>query len=157
MSDRMRGWIRVACVMTLSVALVGLVSGCCTPDLPLPAGSTGETTTSVDATASTVATSGGTAGGAVTPAQTGAAAGAAAGGGSTTGQTVVVPEVRGRYYDDAAAIINAAGLQAVDISIHGPIDSDAGEPGIIYRQTPATGASVPAGTKVELRSWWESQ
>jgi hypothetical protein len=71
--------------------------------------------------------------------------------------SVVVPDVLGKYYDEAAAAITAAGLNPVDVSIHGPIDEDAGDIGTIYRQTPKAGESVPAGTKVELRSWWESQ
>jgi hypothetical protein len=72
-------------------------------------------------------------------------------------KTIVVPDVLGKYYVDAAQLITDAGLEPVDVSIHGPIDEDAGDIGTIYRQTPKAGESVPAGTKVELRSWWESQ
>lgn len=133
--------------------LIAFVAGCPPPLKDNP----GETTSSVDATASAVATSGS----AVTPVQPdAAAAGAAAGGssgGSTAGQMVVVPDVRGKNIGEATDLITDAGLQAVDVPIHGPIDADAGEPGIVYRETPAAGASVPAGTKIELRSWWESQ
>jgi hypothetical protein len=72
-------------------------------------------------------------------------------------ESVTVPDVLGKYYDEAAKTITAAGLEPVDISIHGPIDEDAGEIGTIYRQTPKAGEAVAPGTKVELRSWWESQ
>jgi hypothetical protein len=77
--------------------------------------------------------------------------------GSAAGEMVVVPDVLGKYYDEAAKILTDAGLEPVDVPVHGPIDEDAGEIGQTYRQTPKAGESVPAGTKVELRSWWESQ
>lgn len=72
-------------------------------------------------------------------------------------ETVIVPDVLGMYYDDAAAAIKAAGLEPVEMSVHGPTDEDAGEIGGIYRETPKAGEAVAPGTKVELRYWWESQ
>lgn len=72
-------------------------------------------------------------------------------------EDVKVPDVRGQYYEDAASILDAAGFEAFETSIHGPVDEDAGEPGVVYRQTPATGSLAQPGTKVELRTWWESQ
>jgi hypothetical protein len=72
-------------------------------------------------------------------------------------ELVAVPDVLGKYYDEAATALTAAGLEAVEVSVHGPIDEDAGEIGLIYRQTPKAGEKVPKGTKVELRYWWESQ
>jgi beta-lactam-binding protein with PASTA domain len=72
-------------------------------------------------------------------------------------ELVTVPDVLGKYYDEAATALTAAGLEAVEVSVHGPIDEDAGEIGLIYRQTPKAGEKVPKGTKVELRYWWESQ
>lgn len=86
------------------------------------------------------------------PAPTGTGSGDAA-----AVEQIAVPDVLGKYYDDAAAAIRYAGLAPVDISVHGPIDDDAGEMGLIYRQTPNAGEKVARGTKVELRSWWESQ
>ena len=71
--------------------------------------------------------------------------------------TVIVPPVLGLWPDEAAEILEAAGLTAEEIDVHGPIDPDAGDIGVVYRQTPAAGAEVPAGTVVEIRSWWESQ
>jgi|GEM_PF-4501305 len=71
--------------------------------------------------------------------------------------TVIVPPVLGMWPDEAAEILEAAGLTAEEIDVHGPIDPDAGNIGVVYRQTPAAGAEVPAGTVVEIRSWWESQ
>lgn len=75
----------------------------------------------------------------------------------TTAKTVVVPDVLGMYYDDAAAALKEVGLEPVEMSIHGPIDEDAGDIGGIYRQTPKAGEAVAPGTAVELRYWWESQ
>lgn len=72
-------------------------------------------------------------------------------------EMVTVPDVLGSYYGDASARIEEAGLVPVDVSVHGPIDEDAGEIGRVYRATPAAGEKVPKGTTVELRSWWESQ
>ena len=72
-------------------------------------------------------------------------------------EDVKVPDVRGQYYEDAASILKTAGFEAFETSIHGPIDEDAGEPGVVYRQTPAAGSMAQPGTKVELRTWWESQ
>jgi hypothetical protein len=75
----------------------------------------------------------------------------------TTIKTIVVPDVLGMYYDDAAAALKDVGLEPVEMSIHGPIDEDAGDIGGIYRQTPKAGEAVAPGTAVELRYWWESQ
>lgn len=77
--------------------------------------------------------------------------------GGFTDDAVLVPDVLGEYYDDAAARLEAEGLEAVEVSVHGPIDEDAGEIGLIYRQTPGAGSAVEPGSKVELRYWWESQ
>jgi hypothetical protein len=83
-------------------------------------------------------------------------AGAAAGSEVAT-ELVTVPNVIGKYYDEGAKILDDAGLWPVDVSVYGPVDEDAGEIGKTYRQTPKAGEQVPAGTKVELRSWYESQ
>ncbi|MBN2848962.1 MAG: PASTA domain-containing protein [Coriobacteriia bacterium] len=71
--------------------------------------------------------------------------------------TVIVPPVLGLWPDEAAEILEAAGLGVEEVDVHGPIDPDADEIGRVYRQTPAAGAEVPAGTVIEIRSWWESQ
>lgn len=70
---------------------------------------------------------------------------------------IVVPDVLGTYFDEGAAVLKAAGLEAVDVPIYGPTDEDAGEIGKTYRQTPSAGSLAEPGTKVELRSWYESQ
>lgn len=70
---------------------------------------------------------------------------------------VRVPDVTGMYYDEAAAALEAAGLTPVEMAVHGPIDEDAGEVGLVYRQTPAAGETVGQGAEIELRYWWESQ
>ena len=72
-------------------------------------------------------------------------------------RTVVVPNVVGMYYDEAATTLQDAGLTPVEMAVHGPIDEDAGEVGLIYRQTPAAGETVGQGAEIELRYWWESQ
>lgn len=72
-------------------------------------------------------------------------------------EMVVVPDVVGKYADAATAELEAAGLQANEVSTHGPQDPDAGEPGAVYRQKPAAGAEAVKGTSVEIRTWWESQ
>lgn len=73
-------------------------------------------------------------------------------------ELVTVPEVIGMYPSEAAEALEAAGLQAKEVDIHGPVDDDAGnaEIGQVYRQTPAAGERVPAGTVIEIRSWWEA-
>ncbi len=70
---------------------------------------------------------------------------------------VTVPGVLGMWPDEAAVVLEDAGLVAEMVDVHGPIDPDAGDIGVVYRQTPAAGEQVPAGTSVEIRSWWESQ
>jgi len=77
---------------------------------------------------------------------------------STGVQLVKVPRVIGMYPDDAAGVLSAAGLKMKEVSIHGPIDSDAGNAqiGQVYRQTPKAGSYVPKGTTITVRSWWES-
>jgi eukaryotic-like serine/threonine-protein kinase len=71
---------------------------------------------------------------------------------------VKVPKVIGMYPDDAAKVLRAAGLRVKEVSIHGPIDSDAGNADIgqVYRQTPKAGSYVPKGTVISIRSWWEA-
>ena len=70
---------------------------------------------------------------------------------------VSVPSVLGLWPDDAAAQLQAAGLTVREVDVHGPVDPDAGDFGRVYRQTPGAGVSVPRGTVVEIRYWWESQ
>jgi hypothetical protein len=72
-------------------------------------------------------------------------------------ELVEVPDVLGLRPDEAAELLEAAGLAALEVNVHGPIEPDAGDIGRVYRQTPAPGAMVEVGTAVELRSWWESQ
>ncbi len=77
---------------------------------------------------------------------------------STGVEMVKVPNVLGMYSDDAAAKLRSVGLKVKDVSIHGPLDSDAfsQDIGEVYRQTPKAGSTVPRGTTVEIRSWWEA-
>jgi hypothetical protein len=119
---------------TLCVAAAIALTGCCSTVVPEDgvSGGDGAATSTVEATQP------------VTPPP-------------ATAKTVIVPDVLGMYYDDAAAALKEVGLEPVEMSIHGPIDEDAGEIGGIYRQTPKAGESVPPGTAIELRYWWESQ
>jgi hypothetical protein len=71
--------------------------------------------------------------------------------------TVAVPDVIGMWPNDAGAALRAAGLIPSEVSVHGPMDEDAGDIGVVYRQTPAAGSQVAEGTTVEIRYWWESQ
>lgn len=72
---------------------------------------------------------------------------------------VVVPDVIGMYPDEAATLLQEAGFLAETISVHGPVEPDAGNADIgrVYRQTPAAGSAAAPGTVIEVRSWWESQ
>jgi hypothetical protein len=140
-ADAVRGtlmtpmWVRVTAIAGL-VCVALTLSGC--PPPVRGTGSTGQEPT------------GTTSSGEVTTApDTGTGTGAA--------ELVTVPDVLGKYYDEAAKILTDAGLEPVDVPIHGPIEEDAGEIGLTYRQTPNAGEQVAPGTKVELRSWWESQ
>ena len=117
----------LAVAAVLALVIVS-VSGCCIPIPGLEGGSTTKRSTGPDREAT-----------------------------ATIVEMTEVPDVLGLYYDEAAKVITAAGLEPVDVSIHGPIDDDAGEIGKIYRQTPKAGERVTKGSKVELRSWWESQ
>jgi serine/threonine-protein kinase len=76
---------------------------------------------------------------------------------STGVELVKVPKVIGMYPDDAAKVLRAAGLRVKNVSIHGPIEPDAGNADIgeVYRQTPKAGSMVPKGTVITIRSWWE--
>jgi len=71
--------------------------------------------------------------------------------------TVRVPNVLGLWPDEATEALEAVGLTVTEVSVHGPIEPDAGDIGRVYRQTPPAGADVPLGTAVEIRYWWESQ
>ena len=141
MRDRSVTWLRLVLAAALVAAVVTAVTGCCTPP---STNSTGGTTTATpqEEPSPTVPPSG-----EESPAP----------GSSEGSPTAVVPNVLGTYYDQAAQVLMDAGFQPVDVPVHGPIDEDAGEPGKIYRQTPNAGQTLPIGTKVELRSWWESQ
>lgn len=46
---------------------------------------------------------------------------------------------------------------ANEVSVHGPVEPDAGDIGRVYRQMPAAGTDVLPGSVVEIRYWWESQ
>jgi beta-lactam-binding protein with PASTA domain len=70
---------------------------------------------------------------------------------------IAVPDVVGKMSDKAVAALESAGLQAVEKTIYGPTDEDAGEPGVVYRQTPKAGTLVAPGSKVEVRYWYETQ
>lgn len=137
MSVQWRRRLRAAMAAVLCIALLTVLSGCC-PFLATDGPGTGGGREPVEET---------------TPADTEETDTE----GGVTDDVTIVPDVLGLYYDDAAAKIGAAGLTPVDVSIHGPIDEDAGEIGRIYRQTPAAGEKVAPGSSVELRSWWESQ
>ena len=137
MSERRRRRIRVALAAALCVALLTVLPGCC----PFLTTGQRETDGPREPVEETVP---------VEPEETVTE-------GGVTDDISIVPDVLGLYYEDAAAKIEAAGLTPVEVSIHGPIDEDAGEIGKIYRQTPAAGQKVAPGSNVELRSWWESQ
>jgi hypothetical protein len=132
MTETLRRLVRAAALLALCAVVVAGVSGCgmlgIGPPPPAKDGAAPEVTTSTP----------------LPPPQPAAA-------------DVTVPSVLGKYYDDAAQAITDAGLTPVDMSVYGPTDEDAGEIGLIYRQTPKAGEKVAPGTKVELRSWWETQ
>jgi hypothetical protein len=135
MTETLRRLVRAAALLALCAVVVAGVSGCSL----FARGGTTTTPAVQDGAASEVTTST-----PLPPPQPAAA-------------DVTVPSVLGKYYDDAAQAITDAGLTPVDMSVYGPTDEDAGEIGLIYRQTPKAGEKVAPGTKVELRSWWETQ
>lgn len=71
-----------------------------------------------------------------------------------TPSNVIVPMIDGNCKDPDAEII-AAGLKPKRIDIFGPVDEDAAGIGCAYRQTPKAGESVPKGSTLEYRSWYE--
>ncbi len=68
---------------------------------------------------------------------------------------VTVPNIKGEC-GNVEQIIKRAGLVPKLISVHGPDDEDAAEPGCAYRQNPPAGTNAPKGSVVTFRSWWEA-
>lgn len=68
---------------------------------------------------------------------------------------VIAPMINGNCENPDEVII-AAGLKPKRIDIHGPEDEDADRIGCAYRQTPKAGESVPKGSTLEYRAWFEA-
>ena len=69
---------------------------------------------------------------------------------------VRVPNIEGLGATVAESVIRSAGLVPSDVPIHGPIDADAADIALAYRQSPRPGSMVPRGSKVSFRWWWEA-
>ena len=72
----------------------------------------------------------------------------------STNSIVTVPAIDGRC-DDVDNIVKAAGLEPKRVDVHGPDDKDAAGIGCAYRQDPKAGESVPKGSTLTYRSWFE--
>lgn len=64
------------------------------------------------------------------------------------GERVAVPDVKGRGYEDAAAVLRRAGFQ---VRRGADLPSSSVTPGAVVEQRPGSGASSAVGTVVELR------
>jgi beta-lactam-binding protein with PASTA domain len=73
-----------------------------------------------------------------------------------TPNLVKVPNIEGLGATEAEAVLKSVGLVPMDVSVHGPIDADAGDIASAYRQTPRPGSMVQKGSKVSFRWWWEA-
>lgn len=73
-----------------------------------------------------------------------------------TSNLVTVPNIEGLGATEAEAVLKRAGLVAADTAIHGPMDNDAKDIGLAYRQNPRPGSKVAKGSKVSFRWWWEA-
>ena len=69
---------------------------------------------------------------------------------------VTVPDIEGLGATEAEAVIRSVGLVPAGISVHGPIDEDAVDIALAYRQSPRPGSRVSRGSKVTFRWWWEA-
>ena len=67
-----------------------------------------------------------------------------------------MPNIEGLGATEAEVVLRRAGLVAADAAIHGPMDNDAGDIGVAYRQSPRPGSKVAKGSKVSFRWWWEA-
>jgi hypothetical protein len=76
---------------------------------------------------------------------------------TTAGAVVEMPHVLGLPPADAEHVLLGAGLRPQLDLVHGPGDEDAGEMGVIYRQTPEPGGAVERGAIVRIRAWFEAQ
>lgn len=68
---------------------------------------------------------------------------------------ILVPQPEGQCDMDYDKRLQNVGLQASEISVHGPDDQDFKGYGCAYRITPAPGSSVSSGASVIYRSAWE--
>lgn len=71
--------------------------------------------------------------------------------------SIFVPQPVGKCDMDYEKRLKEIGLQAKNISIHGPDDQDFAGYACPYRITPAPGSPVPKGSTVTYRSAWEYQ
>ncbi len=69
---------------------------------------------------------------------------------------VTVPDIEGLGATQAEAVLRSVGLVPAGISVHGPIDEDAVDIALAYRQSPRSGSRVSRGSKVSFRWWWEA-
>jgi beta-lactam-binding protein with PASTA domain len=69
---------------------------------------------------------------------------------------VTVPDIEGLGATQAEAVLRSVGLVPADIPVHGPIDEDAADIALAYRQSPRPGSTVSRGSKVSFRWWWEA-
>ena len=76
--------------------------------------------------------------------------------GTKAANNVIVPNIVDGCKDNVNTIIRAAGLKPKRIDIHGPVDHDAAGIGCPYRQNPKAGSSVPKGSTVSYRIWYEA-
>ena len=67
---------------------------------------------------------------------------------------VLVPQPAGQCDIDYDKRLRAAGLNANEVSVHGPEDEDFKGYGCAYRITPAPGNTVTPGSTVTYRSAW---
>lgn len=70
--------------------------------------------------------------------------------------TVAVPRPEGKCDMEYHKRVEAAGLVAKEISIHGPDDRDFVGYGCAYRITPMPGSQIPSGSTVTYRGAWEA-